>query len=271
MNNQNNPSDYILKIPAHPFSGRALWDKLRRALAEERGFKITLNRMARIAGKGTSTAEHWLSLSEQPHVRGFACLLERLSDEERARVIREICRTFATVLHPRIAYSPSAVEAILAILRQTQGMTIISGPTVLRTFLLMAMGHTYPQLDRRHRTPSGLDLYQPDRIVPIETVVYVRNSLTREQLVQAVRHAWPDIQKSTSPILLFNGVWSSFPEYREEILGWARERHVVIADSAPPSYRTTIRQGVTPVHVVTVSQLHENPSRIQVTCQAFGL
>lgn len=66
MGDHNNRSSDILEIPAHPYSGRTLWDRLRRALAEERGFRMTLQRMARIFGRRTSTAEHWLSLSDQP-------------------------------------------------------------------------------------------------------------------------------------------------------------------------------------------------------------
>jgi hypothetical protein len=228
---------------------------------------MTLERIARIFGKRTSTAEHWLSLSDQPHVRGFACLLERLSDEERTRVIREICRTFPTITHPRLAHAPAAVEAMLSLLRQPQGLTIIRGGAVASTFLMTAMGHTYPQLERRHRMASGLDIHQPDRIVPVESLVYLRNPLTREQLIQAVHQVWPEIRKSDSSLLLFNGVWSLFPEYQKEILGWARERHVVIADSAPPPPKSIRRQGVRPVHLLTVSQLSQNSSRIQVVCQ----
>ncbi|MGH7973672.1 MAG: hypothetical protein ACREIC_33560 [Limisphaerales bacterium] len=270
MSGQNNMSSDILQVPAHPYSGQALWEKVRRAVAEERGYKMTLERVAGIVGKQTSTAEHWLSLSEQPHVRGFVCLLERLSEEERARVMREVCRTFPTITHPRLAHAPAAVEAMLALLRQRRGLTIIRGGGGASSFLITAMGHTYPQLERRHRMATGLDIHQPDRIVPVESVVYLRSPLKREQLIQAVHQVWPDIRASHSQLMLFNGVWSLFPEYHEDILGWARERHVIIADSAPPPHRPIFRQGVNPVNVLTVSHLQENSGRIQVICQHFG-
>jgi hypothetical protein len=94
---------------------------------------------------------------------------------------------------------------MLTLLRQPQGLTIISGGTAAaRTFVLTALGHTYPQLDRGHRTAGGLDLRQPDRIVPVEGMIYLRNPLTRDRLNEAVRQAWAEIRKSTSPLLLFN-------------------------------------------------------------------
>jgi hypothetical protein len=268
MSKQIDNFNDILRTPAHPFTGPALWNMLRRSVSQDRGFNMTLNRIGRIVGKKTSSVDHWLNLSEQQHVSGFVCLLERLTEEERTRLIREICRTFPTLLDSRLTYAPQEVEALFVILRKTHGVTVVSGALAsLRTFLITAFGHTFPQLDRRHRMPVGVDIHQPDWFVPIETVVYLRSPISRERLRQAVRSVWPEIRNSSAPLLVFNGIWSLFPEYQNEILSWARERHVIIADSTAPAFASVLRQRGIPIHVITVSQLREGSDRIQVICE----
>jgi hypothetical protein len=265
VSKENESTDCSVCAPAHPYTGRALWQKLRRALAEERGYKMTFQRVGSIMGRSTSTAEHWLSLSDQPHVRGFVCLLERLSEDERRRVMGEVCRVLPSVLHPCLAHSPRTVGRLVNLLQESKGLTIVAGGSARsRSFVLGALAHTFPQLDRRHRTAGGLDIYQPDKLVPIETVIYLRTCPTRERLQVAAQHAWPQVRISTAPLLIFNQVWSLLPDCQSEILNWSGKRHVIIADSHPPSAKLLPRLVARPLHVLTVSPLSENSGRIQV-------
>jgi hypothetical protein len=270
MNEQirSHESEDIIIPPAHPVNGHAVWSRLRNALAGERGYHMTLERLGRIIGRATSTTEHWLDVSSQPHVLAFICMLERLSDDGRARFLREFCRTFPTIMHPCLAQSPRTVADLLRLLCQPRGLTLVRGGTeASRTFLVTALGHSFSQVDRTHRRPAGADIHQPDRLVPIETLFYLRSPLPSERVRHAIHTVWPEIQASTAPLLLFNGVWSSVPELRDEMLDWAQQRHVVVADSETPDPRQLAPKGIGPVHVLTLSLAPQN-AWIQVACQA---
>jgi hypothetical protein len=262
----------ILRAPAHPLTGHQLLETVRGALAEERGYKITIDRLSAIIGKSMSTTGYLLGVHAQSAVLAFFCALERLSDSERYKLLSGTCRTLPTVLHPRLSHAPSTVGALLKLLEQQRGLSIVCGGTdVSRSFVLGALGHTFPQLDPKHRTAGGLDIHQPSRIVPVETVLYLRNPIGAPHARQVVQQAWPEIRSSKAPLLLFNDIWSLVPDLREEMLDWAKERHVIIADANPPERGQVARTKIQPVHVLTVSQARINPNLIHIACQKLRL
>ena len=264
---QNVKSNEIVRSPAHPLSGHAIWAWVRRSLVGERGYKVTLERLGLMIGRSISTTAHWLDISDQRHVQAFICLLERLSEKERSRFLREVCRTLPAVLHPRIAHAQQTVRNLLWLLEKQQGISVLrGGAPASRRFVLTALGHTFPQVDPRHRTVGGLDTQQPDKIVPVETMVYLRSQLTRDQIRRLVCEVWPEVKSSAAPLLLLNEVWSVAPDIQESILDAAKERHVVVADSDPARLLLLAHAASAPVDVLTVSESLLCPDRIQIAC-----
>jgi hypothetical protein len=257
-----------LAAPAHSFTGRGVLEMVRRALVDERGYKMTLTRLARVIGKSSSTAGYWFNVREQHQVLAFVSVLERLSEPERHRLVGRICRVLPTVLHQQLAHAPGTVSDLLKLLAKKRGFSVIrGGSSVSRRFVLMALGHTFPQIDPHHRSAGGIDTHQPSKLVPCESLIYLRNPISHERARQVVREAWPEIQSSSAPLMLFNDVWSLLPELREEILNWAMQRHVVVADESPPERRQLPRKSMGPVHVLTLSHSSENPALIHVYCE----
>lgn len=251
--------------PAFPFTGGGLFARLLDALARERGYKMTIERVARIVGCSRSTAGYRVGVARQSHIHAFICLLERMSDEERFRFLREVCRTLPTILHPRLAVSPKTVVALVDVIKCSNGITLIRGGTEeSRRFLLTALGHTFPQIDNRHRTAGGLDSLPPTNVVPIETVIYLRHQPTRERMREAINAVWPRVKSSIVPLLLFNGTWSIAPERQQEILDWAKCRHVIIADAELPDPQHLVRAGAPSVRTLSISQARANPARIHI-------
>lgn len=263
---KNNPSP---RSPHSPLTGRDIMMRLRKLLADEHGYGMTLERLAAMIGRPKSTAAYFLNVSDQPHVLAFVRLLERLSEIEQYRFLKLICRTFPTVLHRQIAHCPRAVCDLLRLLTTTRGLTVVRGPEAARTFIVAALGHTFPQIDTRHRTAGGLDLLPSDRIVPVETLITIKPSHNKDQIRKAVIDVWSKIKSSPPPLLLLNGVWSACPEVRDELLALAIERHVVIADEQTPDPRLARKAGIAPAHTITARETHDCPARIHFTLETM--
>lgn len=257
-----------LRAPAHPLTGHQLLENVRNLVQAERGYKLTIERFSAIIGKSTSTTGYLLGVHAHSALLAFICALERLSDSDRYRFLTKTCRVLPTVMHPHLSHAAGTVSELLEILRQQRGLTIMGGGTpASRSFVLLALGHTFPQLDTKHRTAGGLDINQPSRLVPVETMLYLRNPLETARARQAIQNVWPEIRASQSPLLLFNGVWSLVPELRNEMLNWAKRRHVIIADANPPDRSQLVRKKIKPVHVLWLSQVSANPALIHIVCQ----
>ncbi len=247
--------------------GVKLFQRLLNTLETECGCKLTLERLAAMTGRGKSTVNNWLNYDKHSNLMGFICLLEHLSPESRLRFVQEVCRTYPTLLHPRLAHAPTVIRNLLNILDKCSGITMIRGSSeAIRTFVLIALGHTYAQLDPRHGTAGGLCLHSLQRLVPIGTMFYIQSPASH--LHQTIERVWSEVRQSSAPLLLFDGVWSSAnQEMRQEILAWAKERHVILADMILPDPRQLAREAIHPVHVLTASQATGIQSRINVHCE----
>lgn len=225
---------------------------------------MTFARLGRMVGKATSTAGYWSEISHHPHTLGLVCLLERLSEEGQARFLRSVCRAMPTVLHPSVAHSPRTVVDLLETLQNPCGLTLIRGGTLTsRSYLIAALGHTFPQMHPRHTAATGLDICPPDKIVPVETMRYLSGS-SPDKLHEAILGAWPQIFRSSSPIILLHGIWSAAPGIREQILQCAKARHVVLADTSLPDLDQVAEKGIQPLQVFTLAQ-SEPPNRIYLS------
>lgn len=254
--------------PAHPLTGREMLAKLRTALARERGYRMTYQRLGKILGKATSTAGFWFGIFDSPHVLAWVCLLERLSDEERQRFLRSVCRPLPSVLHPRLAHATATVAHLLETLQNPCGLTLVRGSAGLRSYFISALGHTFPQLHPRHHMAVGLDVFPPDCFVPVESLTYLRAPLAPDALRAAITAAWPKIQRASAALVLLNGVWSAAPSLREAILAEARSRHVILADEVLPDFHQLQQRGLQPLQLLTLSQ-GPNGARIQVLRESW--
>lgn len=260
----------IIKSPAFPLAGYKLFERLGVAVAASRGYSLSNVELARLMGQAASTAHYWFNVSPGPHVVSCFCLLEQLSRDERHRLVDALCRELPSLDNPRLAHDPVAVGAMKKLLAQPAGITLVAGNTAhVRTFVLNALGHTYCKVDRRHCTPIGLDVHEPDWFVPIETVAYLKNLLRPIQQQELVRAVWLQIRNSKTPLVLLNGVWSLVPELRKEIVVLASQRHVIVADQPLPNPTDLTRGAAHPVHILTVSAFSENSSRIKVEVNAI--
>lgn len=267
MSDQNrgfrHTNDGITKPPAYPFTGRDLFGELRHKLAEELGLRMTIERLAALMGTPMSTTHHWFETCPHPHVRGFMCLLERLSSARRRDFIEQHCRIFPTFSHPELRLSKAKLVYLLRLLQKHAGLTLINGTVLARTFLLTSFGHSLPAMDPAHRSAVGMDLHIPNDFVPVETLTYVDGSHNLEHAWAIANKVWPRILISKAPLVLLNSVWSSFPAFREDILRLAESKHVVMADMEMPDPADLRRIGAE-VHVITVSESKHRFGKIRV-------
>ncbi len=260
-------SNEILLAPAHTFTGRDVIEKVCKLLEADRGYRMTLERLSLITGRKTSTEGYSFGVGMQRGVLAFISMVERLSRPGRERLFAELFRVMPTVLHDRLAHDPRAVSDLLEILAKPNGLTVVTGPTAAaRSWVLTAMGNTFPQIDPRHRAVGGLDAHSPLKLVPCENVFYLRNGIDRERSRQVILEMWPKIRDSAAPVLLFHDVWSLAPETHAEIMRFAAEKHVIISNPVPFDQCQALRKKGVPVHVVTVSVSQEQPDFINVSC-----
>ena len=264
----SNLASEIIRPPAFPMAGNKLFERIGAAVGASRGYSLTNIELARLIGRSESTASSWFGVYSQPHLVSWLCLLEHLPPPDRHRVVDELCRDLPLLDHPRLRHNPVTVGALKDLLAQSAGLTFVSGGTdSQRTFLLTALGHTFCRVDRRHRTPAGLDLNEPSWFVPIETLMYGRNSHRPAQSVEAIRGVWPDLRTSRNPLILLNGVWSAAPELRQDIVQLGVKKHVIVTAQNPPTTTELAPDAGPAVHLLTVSVTRENPTWLVVDVQ----
>ncbi len=259
----------VLLAPAHQFNGRDVITKVCKLVQADRGYRMTLERLSRLTGLKTSTAGYSFGVGSQRQVLAFVSLFERLSESSKRRLTAELFRVMPTVFHDSLAHDARVVSQLLEILKKPRGLTMIyGGTTAARSFLVNALGHTFTQVDRRHRAVGGLDAHEPSKLVPCEDMLYLCNRIDRERSRQLMLEVWPKIRSSDAPFLLFNDVWSLVPEIHEELMKFAEKRHVVVSNWAPLDRCRALRKKGIPVHVLSISVSKDQPEFIGVSCQS---
>jgi hypothetical protein len=262
---QEKVSSDVIQLPGFPIRGNKLFERVGAAVGAARGYPLGNTEFARIIGKPESTTSLWFGASLQPHLVAWLCLIEHLMPQERHRVLDELCRDLPFLAHPRLRHNPIMVGMLKNLLAQKAGLTIVNGGSeAQRTFLLTALGHSFCRLDRLHRTPSGIDLHEPQWFVPLETVTYLRTSPEAKKTPEAIKQLWPSIRSSKNPVIVLNGVWSKVPEIGKDIISLAGQRHVIVAEQAPPVGSELTLAGNDPVHSLVVSTSRENASWLAV-------
>jgi hypothetical protein len=144
------------------------------------------------------------------------------------------------------------------LLEKERGLTLVTGSTVnRRTFLVNAVGRSFTRVAAGHPEPTGVDIHQPARFVPLPMVRYLKNPLSKEQGRAAVRLLWAEVKAVPGRLALFNGIWSLLPELRSELLALANSIHVIIADEEVQPVRASLPHLGT--HRLAVSGVSHDP------------
>ena len=96
-------------------------------------------------------------------------------------------------------------------------------------------------------------MHAPDWFVPVPGVVYLNNLLQRDELLRAVRGAWPSLENGQAPLVVFNGLWSAIPELQEKIRELTHRCHVLVADQSLVDFNQPARRLPPRTNVISLS------------------
>lgn len=239
-----NETQEVIIPPAYPTPGYFVFQKFKSLLAaDQKRPSIPLHRLMKMTGLPLGTCHGWFSTDELQQVQALLCLMERLPEEEWSKALRPFLRDFPTIEHPRLAHDRETVQMLERLLSVRLGLTLIRGGTYEdRTFVLTALGHSFSAVDGLHRLPAGLDVHTPKSFVPIETITYFKESLSRQRLSDLVHEKWRQLRQSDAPFLLFNGILSIDSELSSEISSLACSRHIVVTDPVMSKHDLTSKR-----------------------------
>lgn len=262
-------SKQLLSAPAFSHTGPRIFHALRVALTDSFGFQPSFSRLGRIVGRKTNLVHYWFNSLPHHHLIGFFSLLERLPEPERIDFLRTFCRELPRFDNPRISHDPSATGSLENLLEKDRGLTWIQGgPEYQRTWLLTGFGHSFARMFGEKASVGGLDIHEPRKFVPVETLLYLKEPLSSETVKGHIRNAWPSVTSARHRLLLFNGVWSATPELREAILDLASKQHVVLTVDQIPEFRSGATWKRLITHIVTLSPVREHEQWIRLKVQA---
>jgi hypothetical protein len=243
---------------------------LKTSLGQAEGQPLSYDEWAQFSGRPANTIASRCAGGAAHQLEVLLASLERLTADERHRLVDRACRDYPTLRHPKLAHDFVACSRLATLLRQPSGLTLVQGaPEHMRTFLVSALGNSASSTDPKRAAVAGVDIHQPDQFVPVIGLTYLRNLLRAGDIERECKRVWPAICAAKAWLILLNGVWPHVPALQSEILDRARKSHVVIADALtlnPASLKSRVS---TPVHVVTVSPSRERPDWLRVEIQAF--
>jgi hypothetical protein len=242
---------------------------LKATLGQAVGKSLSYEDWAQLAGRPGNTIANWCSGGPAHQLEVLLASMERLTLEERHRLLDHACRDYPTLGHPKLAHDFVACSHLATLLRQSSGLTLIQGPEHMRTFLLCALGHSGGALDPQRAPVTGVDIHRPDQFVPVIGLSYLNNLLRARDIEREFKRVWPALCAAKARLILLNGIWQHVPALQSEILDAARKSHVVIADALTLKPTGLTRCVRTPVHVVTVSPARERPEWIRIEIQGI--
>ena len=256
----------LVEPPAYPKSANEVIRQLKKAMDRvecQAGLELAQIDFGRLIGAPKSTIHDWYHGNLAAPIKHFLCALERLNENQRTELLRELCRDCPRLQHPRLAFDPQAVNSLSALLAQSTGLTFIVGAEDLQTFLITAWGNSATRLNPSLQV-CGLDLHKPDLFVPVSGVLYLGNPNDSAQVRELARSVWKQIEDSHANLVLLNRVWSAVPELRNKIVACARNRHVILADQSEavaPMLRISNR---VPTNVVTITAAPKHQIRVVI-------
>jgi len=267
-NNRNSNSKNLLRAPAYPLSGPDVFRGLRAALTQAFGFQPGFARLASIIGERPNLTYHWFAAMRHQHVIGFVNLLEHLPEPKRREFMNQYCRELPRLDNPRLANDAIAVSNLESLLRHKTGITWIqSGTEYHRTFVITALGHIFSQIWRGAETVAGIDVHEPRKWVPVDSVIYIKEPLPLETARKNIAEMWPAIRSSQARLILLNEVWGLMPELHQEILELGLKHHVVVTvPKAPEDLKAGSKAST---HLITMSQPRPGDQWIRLKVEAM--
>ena len=117
-----------------------LLSDLKASLGQAEGQLLTYEDWAQIAGRPANTIFSWCAGGAAHQLEVLLASMERLTREERHRLIDRACRDYPTLGHPMLAHDFVACSRLTKLLRQPSGLSFIQGePEHMRTFVLTAL------------------------------------------------------------------------------------------------------------------------------------
>ena len=247
-----------------------LLSDLKASLGQAEGQLLTYEDWAQIAGRPANTIFSWCAGGAAHQLEVLLASMERLTAEERHRLIDRACRDYPTLGHPMLAHDFVACSRLTTLLRQPSGLSLIQGePEHMRTFVLTSLGHSARSLESKNVTVAGVDTHRPDEFVPVPGVRYLDNPLRSAEIEQHFKRLWPTLRAARARLFLFNDIWRRVPALQPEILDLARTSHVMVADALGLKPGDLAGRHPAPAHLITVSPAREKPEWIQMRIQAI--
>ena len=129
---------------------------LKASLGQAEGQSLSYDEWAQIAGRPANTIASWCAGGAAHQLEVLLASMERLTADERHRLIDGACRDYPTLRHPKLAHDFVACSRLATLVRQPSGLTFVQGgPEHMRTFLLSALGNSASSLENAPRTSSG--------------------------------------------------------------------------------------------------------------------
>jgi hypothetical protein len=263
------PGDETDQTPFPPERVRKLLLALKVSLGRGRGAPLSFEDWGELVARPGNTLSSWCADGRASQLQALLASLERLPEPERQQLIEEACRPYPTLRHRRLAHDFVVVSNLAALLRQASGLTAIQGSQDhLRTFLLTALGHSFPEFGASGAPVAGLDVHRPDFFVPVVGLVYLNGPLTPTETARQILRAWPTVRSATDGLVLLNGIWSKAPELQPQIVDLAHRAHVIVADPVVFPLKPSSKMLPSPLHLLTVSPARECPEWLHVEVQA---
>ena len=247
-------SDEIIRSPAYPLPGYKLLRELRSGLKlDGKKDQPTLPRLAQYLGVATSTSHHWFSVGAISEIQAMLCVMERLGEFHWITIFEKFLRELPTLSHSRFAHDKEGVAKLQELLKERSGVTLICGGTDSdRTFVLTALGHTFSMSDPLRRRVTGLDRHEPRDFVPLENVVYFRNTISSPRLLELVVKHWTQLKHTTNALMVCNRILSRVPELADAIMAYAATNHVLVSDDESADYKRGLVDGIKVDRVVEI-------------------
>jgi hypothetical protein len=250
----------VVKVPQRGTRVLHLMRGIKAELDRQHGGPVPFEGLAKYAGESPSTAFDRLHRTRQQQIEGLLCLLERIPEHARHRLINQSLRCLPSLNDPKLNHDPTVVSCLRGMLQQTTGLTIIHGATPgIRTYFCAALGH------EQRGTVRGIDIHQPDWFVPVEGVTYVANERSHGVLSSLCLQNWNGLTRNRAALYVFNGTWLTVPGITDRILELTHESHCLVADEFPASYKLPT-DTPRPVHILTLAT--DKDDRIKVNIQA---
>jgi hypothetical protein len=151
--------------------------------------------------------------------------------------------------------------------RETDISWIHGGTDYHRSFLIQAIGHSFAQAWGDAAAVAGIDVHEPRKWVPVDSVIYLKEPLPLEMARKNIAEVWPTIRSSQAPLILLNGIWALMPELRQDILELGLKHHVVLTVPKAPE-DLQVGSKASP-HLITMSQPRAGDQCIRLKVEAM--